>query len=322
MHEYRLTASLRKLLELAFSRQGTLPVMYRPGPLPDFVVIGAQKAGTGSIHAVLSQHPAICMPQRTGVLKELHFFNRDQNYYRGLDYYRDFFCHCTIDQLVGEVTPNYLFDRHAARRITDDLPHAQLVVCLREPISRAVSQYRMEVLKDGVEGRFEDLIQNRDEYLARGRYAEQLERYASFFDSGRLYVCFYEHMIADAREFYHHLFGFLNVSRDLELDFNRRVFIGGAPRSRAVMRGIRLAERLYRPLRRIAGQSVAGEYLTRSAQAVKNEVLRANRVDAPPPTLDPELLDRLHDHFSKENARLERLVGRLPAQWYYGERES
>ena len=72
---------------------------------PNFLLIGAQKAGTTWISAMLREHPQIFLPQR----KELHFFNRRDNYERGLEWYRAQFGQHQGEPAIGECTPNYLW---------------------------------------------------------------------------------------------------------------------------------------------------------------------------------------------------------------------
>jgi hypothetical protein len=285
--------------------------------LPDFLVIGAQKAGTGSIHAALSSHPEICMPRKVGVLKEIHFFNRDANYRRGMAYYSRFFEHREPDQIAGEVTPNYLYDEKAARRIKRELPEAKLIACLREPVSRCISQYRMEVLKDALPLDFASALRERPEYFERGCYADQLSRFSEFADNGRLLVCFYEDMVSDPVAFYRKLFGFLGVSQDVEIAADTRVFAGGAPRSTLISAGLRATGAIYRPFRNMAGDSLLGERMTLASQWLKNLVLNFNRAPGSGTDIDPVAAGELRTRFKVENEKLRQQLGTLPPSWEY-----
>jgi hypothetical protein len=118
---------------------------------PEFVIIGAQKAGTTSLYDYLVQHPCIA-PART---KEVHFF--DHHFARGIGWYARRFSTqrekkragkpLGHELITGEASPYYLFHPHVPKRIKETLPNARLIVLLRNPVSRAFSHYNMNVSK-------------------------------------------------------------------------------------------------------------------------------------------------------------------------------
>lgn len=177
----------------------------KPGGLPKLIVIGAQKSGTTSLHLMLAQHPALLGHRR----KELHYFNN--NYFRGEKWYRSFFPP-QDDRIFFDSTPCYLCHPYAAERMAALVPDAKLVVLLREPASRALSQYWM-VYMNGEENLDIDAAFNaeadrlaaypearlkrkrafskahfRHGYFWRGLYAQQLERYYAHFDPSQILV--------------------------------------------------------------------------------------------------------------------------------------
>jgi hypothetical protein len=109
--------------------------------LPDFLVIGAQKAGTTALHAHLASHPRLLGSAR----KELHYFDRD--YKRPVTWYAARFPD-SGEGLRFESTPEYLFLPYVPARVAHVLPGARFVVLLREPVARAVSHYQMEVRRE------------------------------------------------------------------------------------------------------------------------------------------------------------------------------
>lgn len=104
-------------------------------PLPTLVIAGAQKCGTSSLSATLRQHPDIFMSKP----KELHFF--DRRFRKGLDHYASHFTAGADLAHRGEATPVYMYDPAARRRMAETLPHAKIVVILRDPAERAYSHY-------------------------------------------------------------------------------------------------------------------------------------------------------------------------------------
>jgi hypothetical protein len=171
------------------------------------VIIGAQRAGTTSLHAYLSEHPLIS-PSRP---KEVHYFDND--YGHGLGWYRAHFAHGRqTGGIAGEATPYYLFHPLAARRMAKDLPSCKLIVLLRNPVDRAVSQYHHArawgyeelSLEQGIrheaarlqgeeerlrsDDRYRSFAHQHLSYVARGRYAPQLERWFEHFDRDQFLI--------------------------------------------------------------------------------------------------------------------------------------
>ena len=178
----------------------------RGRPLPDFLVIGAQKAGTTALYAYLRWHPGITGPS----WKEVSFF--DRHWWRGESWYRGHFPLRSRGRLVGEASPSYLFHPLAPERARAVVPDARLVALLRDPVDRAYSQYQHEVALGREPLSFEDALAAEEErtsgeverlladprafsrawwdhtYAARGMYAEQLERWLAVFPREQLLV--------------------------------------------------------------------------------------------------------------------------------------
>jgi hypothetical protein len=140
--------------------------------LPDFLIVGTQRGGTTSLYSYLVSHPSI----EPASIKEVHFF--DNKFTKGVAWYRAHFPSLVekyyaqhVQQrnfITGESTPYYLFHPHVPKRVARVVPHARLIVLLRNPVDRAYSQYNHEV--DG--GRetvstFEEAIEREEERLAR-----------------------------------------------------------------------------------------------------------------------------------------------------------
>lgn len=176
-----------------------------PSDVVDFLIIGAQKAGTTWLRDMLRQHPEIHMPAR-----EIHFFNKEENLDRGLGWYEDHFEEGRPDQLCGEKTPNYLWVNCPERgtdvpgsheRIARCLPHARLIAILRDPVERAISAYNHHLrrarfpphatMAEAVLGRYRDIAE-RHGVLSMGRYHLQLASYLEVVDANRILVLEFE----------------------------------------------------------------------------------------------------------------------------------
>ncbi|TGD75664.1 hypothetical protein E4634_01900 [Mangrovimicrobium sediminis] len=114
---------------------GALGIFQR-GNSPQFMVIGAQKAGTSSLHSYLSQHPRLCGSSP----KELRYFNSRRFEMHSLGRYcRDM--RGPAGSIFFESTPDYLYSPQAAGRIAGAYPDIRLIVVLREPAARAYSAW-------------------------------------------------------------------------------------------------------------------------------------------------------------------------------------
>lgn len=188
--------------------------MSAAGRLPDFVILGAQKAGTTSLAAWLARHHACFIAPE----KEVHYF--DLGLAKGEAWYRSRFAGAPWRARAGEATPYYLFHPACAARIARTLPAAKLVVLLRDPVERAISGYfhavrfgreplAIDEAMDAEAARLaeDDALEARDpsaylehrqwrSYQARGDYAAQLARYHAEGCAPRLHVLFFEELVA------------------------------------------------------------------------------------------------------------------------------
>lgn len=110
--------------------------------LPSFIIAGVQKAGTTALAALLAGIDQISFSKK----KEVHFFDNTENYELGIDKYLESFNPWSqlTPPLFGESTPFYIASRDACQRISDTIPNIKMIVLLREPVSRAYSEYQMK----------------------------------------------------------------------------------------------------------------------------------------------------------------------------------
>lgn len=208
------------------------------GRLPDFLIIGAQKGGTSYFYRLLVTHPMV----RAAAAKEVHYF--DWNAYKGLEWYRGCFPKRPQKVICGEASPSYLWHEYAPERIGKTLPDVKLIALLRNPTSRAYSHYLMEVRNSKETRSFEESIeteisgQETPAYLKRGHYAEQLARYSSFFQDGRILVLKSEDFFGSPEACVQEAQGFLGLNVIPVPDRERK------PRSSGTRMGTEIKERL------------------------------------------------------------------------------
>lgn len=245
--------------------------------LPDFLGIGTQKGGTTTLHRLLAAHPAIMIPQS----KELHYFTL--NYRLGSAWYAGQFQEADNEQLCGEITPYYLFHPHAPQRIQAMLPRARLIVLLRDPVERALSQYfhsrrlgleplELEAALSAEElrlrgahsvlagdgGRHKPHQEN--SYQARSRYEQQLPLFEHYFSRKQLLVIRSEDLFREPRQVWRRVVDFLKLDL-IPLPALQRPANAGAGESTAVPQRLREQLRLdLQPTYAWAKESLAMEW--------------------------------------------------------------
>ncbi|HEY9776492.1 MAG TPA: sulfotransferase domain-containing protein [Planktothrix sp.] len=202
--------------------------------LPDFVIIGAQKAGTSTMYAVLCNQPFM----KSATEKELQYFSKRYNL--GLDWYKQQFPaneDKTRSWITGEATPYYLFHPLAPKRLKETIPNAKLIVMLRNPIDRAMSHYYHERRLECEPFSFEDAVAAEPErlrgevekilaepfylsdehqqhsYLERGKYADQLLRWFELFPREQFHICTAGDLKKNPEETYAAISKFLGVGK-------------------------------------------------------------------------------------------------------------
>jgi Sulfotransferase domain len=208
--------------------------------LPSYLIIGAQRAGTTSLHRYLVQHPAVRTLLRT---KGVHFF--DTNYGRGMAWYASRFPTRTyawyvrrrrgMEAITGEASPYYLFHPHVPARVAEHLPGAKLIVLLRDPVVRAYSHFQHETARGFETLGFEEAIDaeparlagelermraeplynsfahQHHSYLSRGLYADQLAAWRSRFPDEQLLVLGSERFFAEPARTFARVLEFLEL---------------------------------------------------------------------------------------------------------------
>lgn len=112
-----------------------------PGNAPDFLIVGAQKSGTTSLHFYLAQHPNLLGSRP----KEVRYFHKDENFKKGRKWYHNSFKNINgkSDFLSFESTPENLYLPKATQRIKDEYPGIKIIILLRNPVERAYSAWNM-----------------------------------------------------------------------------------------------------------------------------------------------------------------------------------
>jgi hypothetical protein len=156
--------------------------------LPNFLVIGAMKAGTTSLYRYLQSHPQVFMPS----VKELAFFAKDEVWGRGIEWYEQQFALATEEVLaLGEASTLYTkYPRYKGvpQRIAKHLPSVRLLYVVRDPIERIRSHYQHRVAVGVERTPMEEALLRDPIYLDCSRYALQIEQYLRYFSRDQILI--------------------------------------------------------------------------------------------------------------------------------------
>jgi hypothetical protein len=233
--------------------------------MPDFLVIGAPKAGTTALHAVLATHPGLYM----SAVKEPKFFLTDgppptkggpgdaltyrEHVWRRQDY-EALFDQAPAGTLRGESTPLYLYDRAAMRRIQAALPGGRLIVIVRDPVERAHSNWT-HLWSAGLEP-IGDFVRACDQeerrkaagwatfwhYAGLGRYGEQLEYLFTLFPREQVLVIRYRMLVDSPAQALDRICEFLGVEQGILAEIPRQN-VTSHPEPTLAHRAVSLAQR-------------------------------------------------------------------------------
>lgn len=187
-----------------------------------FFIVGIQRCGTTYAATLMDEHPEICMARPFS--PEPKFFILESEFRLGSNHYERSYYREKNAKIFGEKTIHYAGREDAARRIREWYPGAKIVIMVRDPVRRALSNYFFSV-EGGLETRtLEEVFGGRCppppvtrrvhldpfDYLGRGKYIDTVRLYRSFFDSEKIRVVVLEHFAGNARAV-EDLYRFLDV---------------------------------------------------------------------------------------------------------------
>lgn len=180
--------------------------------MPKFICIGSQRAGTTWLHMCLDEHPEVFMPAK----KELHYF--DLAFNESIDSYLDNFrevldCKATT---WGEITPNYYQSEGALERIADLPITPKIIFILREPVSRAYSQYQLFKQSNYAGLSFSEALASHEVIIDLSLQGKHLQRTYDLFGKDNVLVLFYDELSSNPAALLKKVFGFIGVDDTFE----------------------------------------------------------------------------------------------------------
>ncbi|XP_002739746.2 heparan sulfate glucosamine 3-O-sulfotransferase 1-like [Saccoglossus kowalevskii] len=279
----RLGDSQRKVLQDIDMDDDSMDLFHPKGMkrrLPQAIIIGVRKCGTRALLAMLKLHPKI-----QAASDEIHFFDREENYSRGLDWYRRRMPYSFPDQITMEKSPAYFITDEVPSRIYEMDPSVKLVLIVREPTTRVISDYTQihshKTDKNKPHSKFEELaIQDGEvsikfKAVRTSNYAKHFDKWLDVFPKDQIHVVDGDKLILNPVPELQKVEDFLGLDHKITYDnfyFNE----------------------------------------TRGFYCMKDDLMSkclSESKGRPHPYIEPWILQKLHEFYRPHNARFEELVG-------------
>jgi hypothetical protein len=265
---------------------------------PDFIVIGAMKSATTTLHEQLARQPRLFMSRP----KEPNYFSDDENYARGPGWYASLYTEVADDQLAGESSTHYTklpTYPHTVRRMVEALPRVKLIYVMRHPLARLASHYLHEVTVGRITIGIEQAIERYPELVDYGRYSMQLEPYLRAYGPEAILPVFFDRLVGEPQEQLDRLGRFLGLAESLRWDHTLKPRNVGRERLRR--------SRFRDLLVRTPGLSTLRRACVSRSLAERVKSLWQIGVD--PPMIPPALEPRLRDIYDQDLRRLGSWLG-------------
>lgn len=299
--------------------------------MPNFLIIGAAKAGTTALYSYLKQHPQIYMSPN----KEPHFFAfegenvnfggtaGDQEWLNrfaitDIQTYRLQFQGVSKQIAIGEASALYLYIPKAVERIHHYIPDVKLLAILRNPVERAYSAFLYQI-RDDLEPITDFAQALREEttrihnnwvpiyyYQQMGFYYTQMKRYFDTFDRAQIRVYLYEDFTTNTISILQDIFRFLGVDDTFAPDVSLRHNVSGIPRNKALHTFL---GQEHHPIKTILKPLLPKELRRRVMLILQNRNLDK------PPSLPPELRRQLIEVYREDILNLQDLIQRDLSKW-------
>ena len=290
--------------------------------MPNFLIVGAAKAGTTSLYEYLRQHPDIFMPE----WKELSFFIGDPfgplHKVKKLRYYIKVFADAKNYKAVGEASTSYMFDEAAPKIIREQLGTIKIIIVLRNPVAMSYSLYNHQLRKEGetltsfeaalaAEGARYKNVEFKKKcygwhanyyYSRRGLYYRQVKRYFDTFGQENVLIFLFEQLAAEAITVAQQAYRFLGVDDTFDPVINVHNPAGGTLSIPRFWTDTGLFLKTV--------QFVFSKNLIK-----KIPHLFRNLGRKPPPSINPETAKKLQKSFHEDIIRLEQLIGKDLSAW-------
>lgn len=299
----------------------------------NFFCIGAQKAGTTTLHNILIQHPEIYLPPK----KEAHFFDINERYERGLDYYfSNFFNTYNGEKIVGNINPNLEIDNRSLDRIIHSFgKNVKIIFIMRDPVNRAYSHYLMthrrgyeklsflEAL-DQEPNRLENpkfyknyrtneighYEKNNFGYIHRSQYLKKIEYLHQILPKKNIKLIVFENFISEKKKYTNEILDFIEVENYHSIDYDIKSNSASKPKSEHIR------DVIYNPGTVL--KFIGSFFNNEQKNYIKSKLLELNsiNIDNSENKLDNQTRQFVYKkYFQEEVIKLESLLGISLGQW-------
>ena len=206
--------------------------------LPDVIFVGPLKTATSYIYDYYLHHPNVATSEP---VKELFYY--DDHYDQGEEWYLNHFSLKPEHQLMIDVSPSYLIDQVAMRRIKKDNPTAKIIMTLRDPVERFSSHVKHHIRHGYPYTGFNDLLAKHPRVIQGGQYEAYVDKWVEEFGESNVFVLDYRELTRDSAAFMKKICEIMEVPFNADYDFGHKVNAAGTARSPLLMRGIHIVMR-------------------------------------------------------------------------------
>lgn len=289
--------------------------------LPHFIIVGTAKAGTTSLNSWLNQHPDIFMPERT----DAYFFSGikhfdgpndsrfNKNIIKSFEVYSELFSPAQESQIIGEKATDYLY--YHSDSITNIKKYldqnTKIIIVIRNPVDRAVSQYFYNVKRGYEHLSFQDALTGEEyriknnwrfayHYAQMGFYYEQVKDYLDNFE--KVKIILFEDMVNDPISATRNIYNFIGVKTNFEPDITHMKKRAEAliPRNKLILPAAKILERKYK---------------TRNFLFNTDAGILAKKILYKKPKIDDQTLDLLRKKFLPDIKKVEKLTNLDLTKW-------
>ncbi|MUL39031.1 sulfotransferase family protein [Gloeocapsopsis dulcis] len=299
--------------------------------MPNFLIIGAAKAGTTALYSYINQHPQVFMSPE----KEPHFFafEGEKVKFAGtagekewlnrtaitdIKTYQQQFCDVSQETAIGEASALYLYIPKASERIYHYLPNVKLIAILRNPVERAYSAFVFQK-RDGLEPHLEFAQALQEEawrmknnwvpiyyYQDMGFYYHQVKRYFDLFPQEQIKVYLHDDFIANPLQVLQDAFRFLGIDHTFTPNTSTKHNVSGIPKNKALHKFLRIEKH---PIKTIL-KPLIPKNLRRNVMLK----LHNNNLEKAPP-LSPDIRKQLVELYREDILQLQDLLQKDLSRW-------
>ncbi len=280
--------------------------------LPDFIIIGAAKCGTTSLHSYLQQHPQIYLCSQ----KETFFFINESVRFKlkpwgavtEFEDYLAFFEGAPINSIVGEISTNYYAYSESAKLIQNLIPQVKIIAILRDPADRAFSHYSMFVSAGHEKEDFSNFIEKDNRYVTKGFYYSELLPFFEVFEKEQIKVLLFDDLCKNPIGFMQDLFRYVGVDDQFIPDMSKKSRQGGLPKNKTMSSLLTKPNRL-----RTSVVSILKLFIPLQLRHnIKSSIIQKNTYKA---KLSSESRKQLIEIYRSDILKLQDLIGRDLSAW-------